>query len=133
MLNFLTQQNIGRATCIVLERIKRFEEEINKRLDENIGKHSVRLFDKIKPIDPKFRTAFYFLIRDAEFVPNSELFIEVAEANQKRRATITMGEMKDYIIKEKSGVMSRREVRHDGFGKAASTNVGLLKKEIDEF
>lgn len=61
-VEFLRANNIGRATFIILERIQNMAERLTEKFAAPEGVS--RLFDLVKPKDPKFAVAFYHALRD---------------------------------------------------------------------
>ena len=60
---YLRENKIGRATFICLDRVlENSEQHMNQPF--NPPKDSNRLFDLVKPNDPKFRIAFYYALKD---------------------------------------------------------------------
>ncbi|KAG8929532.1 hypothetical protein FRC02_005473, partial [Tulasnella sp. 418] len=95
-LDYLRQQNIGRANIFVLEKLPSTIPAV--QTPEN----APRLFDLIKPKDPKFAPAFYKAIRDTLVANDLEQANRIAFGGQRRWRVVTLtGQLIDV-----SGTMS---------------------------
>lgn len=97
-INFLRTQNVGRASFMVLEKLSK--EHINERIQtpENVP----RLYDLIKPKDPKFLPAFYKAVGNTLVADDLEQANRIAFGSSKRWRVVTLaGQLID-----SSGTMS---------------------------
>ncbi|KAF8129892.1 RecF/RecN/SMC [Boletus edulis] len=97
-INFLRSQNVGRASFMVLEKLS--TERVNERIQtpENVP----RLYDLIKPKDPKFLPAFYKAAGNTLVADDLEQANRIAFGSAKRWRVVTLaGQLID-----SSGTMS---------------------------
>ncbi|KAH7886361.1 RecF/RecN/SMC N terminal domain-containing protein [Phlebopus sp. FC_14] len=97
-INFLRTQNVGRASFMVLEKLS--SDRINERVStpENVP----RLFDLIKPKDPKFAPAFYKGVGNTLVANDLDQANRIAFGGSKRWRVVTLaGQLID-----SSGTMS---------------------------
>lgn len=96
-IEYLRSQNIGRATFMVLEKIPE-ESGMNKiKTPEN----APRLYDLIKPKEPRFAPAFYKALRDTLVAEDLDQANRVAYGDTRWRVVTLAGQMF-----ETSGTMS---------------------------
>lgn len=108
-IQYLRQNNLGFGKFIVLQKLRRFN--LNKiNTPENVP----RLFDLIKPIDPKFAPAFYSSMYDTLVAPNLSVANRVAFGGSKRWRVVTL----DGKLVDVSGTMS---------GGGSRVNKGAMK------
>jgi structural maintenance of chromosome 4 len=108
-IQYLRQNNLGFGKFIVLEKLRKFN--LNKiNTPENVP----RLFDLIKPVDPKFSPAFYSSMYDTLVAPNLSVANRVAFGGSKRWRVVTL----DGKLVDVSGTMS---------GGGTRVNRGALK------
>ncbi|KAF8844243.1 RecF/RecN/SMC protein [Paxillus ammoniavirescens] len=97
-INFLRSQNVGRASFMVLEKLA--TDRLNERVQtpENVP----RLFDLIKPKDPRFAAAFYKAVGNTLVANDLEQANRIAFGGSKRWRVVTLaGQLID-----SSGTMS---------------------------
>ena len=96
-IKYLRSQNIGRASFMVLEKLP------HGNISKIATAESVpRLFDLIKPIEPRFAPAFYKAIRDTLVAENLDQANRIAFGGQRRWRVVTLaGQLID-----SSGTMS---------------------------
>ncbi|KIJ66611.1 hypothetical protein HYDPIDRAFT_26944 [Hydnomerulius pinastri MD-312] len=98
-INFLRSQNVGRASFMILEKLSS-SASLNERVQtpENVP----RLFDLIKPKDPKFAPAFYKAVGNTLVASDLEQANRIAFGGAKRWRVVTLaGQLID-----SSGTMS---------------------------
>jgi structural maintenance of chromosome 4 len=84
-IEYLRNQNIGRASFMVLEKLP--QGNIAKiATPENVP----RLFDLIKPIEPRFAAAFYKGVRDTLVAENLDQANRIAFGGQRRWRVVTL-------------------------------------------
>jgi structural maintenance of chromosome 4 len=95
-IQFLRQNNLGRAVFAVLEKLPKND---MRRIStpENVP----RLFDLVKPKDKKFANAFYNALRDTLVAKDMEQAKRIAYGAKRWRVVTLKGELID-----KSGTMS---------------------------
>ena len=97
-INVLRTQNVGRASFMVLEKLS--TDRINERIQtpDNVP----RLYDLIKPKDPKFLPAFYKAVGNTLVADDLEQANRIAFGSSKRWRVVTLaGQLID-----SSGTMS---------------------------
>lgn len=83
-IEYLRNQNVGRASFMVLEKISGDMRRI--QTPDNVP----RLFDLIKPKEPKFAPAFYKALRDTLVVDTLEQANRIAFGGHKRWRVVTL-------------------------------------------
>ena len=78
-INYLKQNNVGRASFIVLEKMRVHEQQRLKPFEA--PNNSQRLFDLIQLKDEKFLNAFYFAIKDTLVAADIKIGTEIAFKN----------------------------------------------------
>ncbi|KAF9225187.1 RecF/RecN/SMC protein [Gyrodon lividus] len=97
-INLLRSQNVGRASFMVLEKLATDKLHERVQTPENVP----RLFDLIKPRDPKFAPAFYKAVGNTLVVDDLEQANRIAFGGAKRWRVVTLaGQLID-----SSGTMS---------------------------
>jgi structural maintenance of chromosome 4 len=71
VLDFLKARKLGRATCIILEKIGEHRNYMNRPF-ENLPR-AVRLFDLVKFRTEEAKLAFYFALSDTLYCEDSDL------------------------------------------------------------
>eukprot|EP01038_Epipyxis_sp_PR26KG_P006389 gene6389-8798_t len=114
-LNYLRDNNIGRASFIMLNRMNEWQDRMNR----NVQAPAPRLFDLFTPVDELYRPAFYFAMKDTLVANNLEHAVSIAyEGDRARWRVVTMtGDLIDT-----SGAMS-------GGGKAVKS--GAMKLAVN--
>ena len=95
--DYMRRNNVGRATFLILEKLKSNIPE-RSPTPENVP----RLFDLVKPKDPRFRPAFWSVIRETLVAENLEQANRIAYGSEKRYKVVTLAGQ----LIEPSGVMS---------------------------
>lgn len=94
-VEFLRKRNLGRATFAILEKFKHLREKMDRKLEtpENVP----RLFDLVKPRDERFRTAFYYAMRDTLVAEDLDQAVRIAYKGDKcvHRVVTLAGEVID--------------------------------------
>ncbi|TPX44267.1 hypothetical protein SeMB42_g04396 [Synchytrium endobioticum] len=97
-LDYLKQTNIGRARFVCLDKLWIKDRDMGPiQTPGNIP----RLFDLIKPKDPKYRAVFYKALRDTLVAENLDQANRMASGKQRWRVVTVAGE-----ICEREGVIS---------------------------
>ncbi|XP_063394251.1 structural maintenance of chromosomes protein 4 [Cydia fagiglandana] len=96
-LDHLRRHDIGRATCITLEKIQHLDYQTKKTFPENVP----RLFDLITVRDERMLPAFYFALRDTLVADSLDQARRIAYGRQRHRVVTLAGE-----VIEISGTMS---------------------------
>lgn len=88
VIGFIRQQDLGRATCISLDKIRGREAEMNQAVQtpENVP----RLVDLIKATDPKFNVAFFFALQHTLVANDMDQASRVAFQGRKRWRVVTL-------------------------------------------
>lgn len=95
-IDYLRKNNLGRANFILLDRLPR------RDLSSIFTPDSVpRLFDLVKPIDPKFAPAFYSVLQNTLVAKNLEQANKIAYGARRWRVVTLDGQLIDV-----SGTMS---------------------------
>lgn len=81
---YLKAQNIGRANIYVLDKLGKNIPSVNT------PENAPRLFDLVKPKDPKFAPAFYKAVRDTLVAENLEQANRLAFGGQRRWRVVTL-------------------------------------------
>ncbi|KAL0952089.1 hypothetical protein HGRIS_008725 [Hohenbuehelia grisea] len=85
-IEHLRTQNLGRASFLVLSKL-----EVSRGMDPIKTPESVpRLYDLVKPKDPKFLPAFYKALRDTLVAENLEQANRIAYGSTKRWRVVTL-------------------------------------------
>ncbi|KAL1749299.1 RecF/RecN/SMC [Schizophyllum fasciatum] len=94
---FMRRNNVGRAKFLILEKLKGNIPDCAPT-PENVP----RLFDLVKPKDPRFRPAFWSVIRETLVADTLEQANRIAYGSEKRYKVVTLAGQ----LIEPSGVMS---------------------------
>jgi structural maintenance of chromosome 4 len=86
-IEYLRNQNVGRASFIVLDKIGEMRGMGPVQTPENVP----RLFDLIKPKDPRFAPAFYKGVQDTLVANDMEQANRIAFGGQRRWRVVTLG------------------------------------------
>ena len=100
-VNLLKQRNSGRATFIILEKIQHLEKSSKSVI--NAPENVERLYDLIKPKDNKFKTAFYYALRDTLVCKDLTQARRVSSASKQKRFRVVT--LKGEVV-DASGAMS---------------------------
>ena len=71
VLDLLKANRLGRATCIILDKISDYRDYMRRPF--SVPHDSVRLFDVIRPASEEARVAFYFAISNTLYCKNVDL------------------------------------------------------------
>jgi structural maintenance of chromosome 4 len=85
-IEYLRRQNIGRASFMVLEKLPQANGMEKIATPENVP----RLFDLIKPKEPRFAPAFYKGVRDTLVADDLDQANRIAFGGQKRWRVVTL-------------------------------------------
>ncbi|KAI8423716.1 hypothetical protein MSG28_012747 [Choristoneura fumiferana] len=96
-LEHLRRNDVGRVTCITLEKIQNLDYQTRKTFPENVP----RLFDLITVRDERMLPAFYFALRDTLVAENLDQARRIAYGRTRYRVVTLGGE-----LIEISGTMS---------------------------
>lgn len=98
-IEYLRSQNVGRASFMVLDKLRGLEHDMQKiKTPEDVP----RLFDLITPIDQRFAPAFYKAITNTLVAKDMEQANRIAFGGQRRWRVVTLaGQLIDV-----SGTMS---------------------------
>jgi len=99
-INFLKQQNLGRTTFIVLEKVQHLAAKLNANL--KIPENAERLIDLITVKDKKFLPAFYFGLQDTLVTNDLAMATKIAFGSNTRWRVVTLA---GHLI-DRSGTMS---------------------------
>eukprot|EP00127_Corallochytrium_limacisporum_P005493 Clim_evm10s207 gene=Clim_evmTU10s207 len=101
-VEYLKKSGAGRATFIIMQQIAgKVGQSVDKPFQAPAG--SERLFDLVRPADAKYRTAFYFALRNTLVAKDLDTATAVSKGsnNTRHRVVTLMGE-----VIETSGTMS---------------------------
>ncbi|XP_008553435.1 structural maintenance of chromosomes protein 4 [Microplitis demolitor] len=90
-IQFLRDNNIGRATFIPLEKQQRWVPHCNQKINtpENVS----RLFDLIRVTDDRVRPAFYYALRDTLVADDLDQATRIAYGQKRYRVVTLKGEL----------------------------------------
>eukprot|EP00929_Paragymnodinium_shiwhaense_P029191 TRINITY_DN16790_c0_g1_i1.p1 TRINITY_DN16790_c0_g1~~TRINITY_DN16790_c0_g1_i1.p1 ORF type:complete len:1458 (+),score=653.66 TRINITY_DN16790_c0_g1_i1:138-4511(+) len=100
LINFVRQQDLGRTTCICLQKIKDREAQMEQR--PQIPDGAERLFDLIKPAKAEYKVAFFFALGNTLVSPNLDQATKIALQGRTRNRVVTL----DGKLIDTSGTMS---------------------------
>lgn len=96
VIEYLKKAKLGRISCIILDEIKEFHAYMNAGKD--VPSQAYRVFDMIEPKIQQIAVAFYFVVRDTLYVPDSDLGLKYAMENDKNRRRVICDKDNGYII-----------------------------------
>merc|ERR1719265_1010468 len=100
VIEFVRQQDLGRATCICLQKIRDKEREAKQ--DVTTPENVPRLVDLIKPSKPEYQVAFFFALHHTLVAKDLEQATRIGLGGRSRWRVVTLeGQMI-----ETSGAMS---------------------------
>ncbi|KAL3316032.1 Structural maintenance of chromosomes protein 4 [Cichlidogyrus casuarinus] len=100
-VNYLKRHNLGHATFIGLDKMQRFQSACDAPFTPP-DVETPRVFDLVEPVDPRYRSAFYYALRDTLVAPTLEKARAIAfQGRQRFRVVSLKGE-----LVEVSGAMS---------------------------
>ena len=82
-INFLKKNNVGRGNFLALNKTERWVDRANNKL--KTPQNADRLFDLIQPVEPRFATAFYHVLKDTLVARDIKQAQEVAFGEDGRR------------------------------------------------
>ncbi|EQC42732.1 hypothetical protein SDRG_00455 [Saprolegnia diclina VS20] len=133
VVQYLRKHNLGRVTCIILEKIQNFRARAHGPPPNT---PYPRLFDLIRVNDEAHRVAFYFAIKDTLVAPTLEEAKQVAYSGPRYRVVTLQGG-----LIETSGAMSGggRNVRRGGMSSQLAApavspeEMQALQREAESF
>lgn len=124
-VKFLKNNNLGRATFMILTQIEGIKGEMNRKFICPEG--TERLFDKIKAND-EYLPAFYQILRNTLVAKDLQSANKAAYGNERHRVVTLSGE-----IIEKSGAMTGGgKPRQGAMSNRKIGNEGEIRKAIEE-
>lgn len=128
-VDFLRKNNLGRATFIMLDKMKRFEKKASQPI--SVPKGAQRLFDLVKKDDKMYNGAFYYALRDTLVCENADLATKISFGESRRWRVVTL----DGQLIEISGTMSGggRRKGIGGMKNFGSVDLKDLNKKIKEY
>jgi len=100
VIEFIRQNELGRATCVALEKIRERESEMNRPVETPEG--VPRLVELIKPTKDMYRVAFYFALTNTLVAKDLDQATRVGVQGKKRWRVVTL----DGKLVDSSGTMS---------------------------
>jgi structural maintenance of chromosome 4 len=123
-IEYLKGANLGRATFIILEKMDKSPEKLEKiETPENIP----RLIDLITPKQPMFANAFYFALHDTLVAENLEQANRAAYGKQRYRVVTIDGKLID-----RSGAMTGGGTKIQRGGMNSSSSSGNSMDTMSE-
>ena len=111
VIDFLKRTKLGKATCIILDKIPEFASFMTKHFEAPTG--AVRLFDLVRADNEKARLAFYYALRDTLFCKDSNLANKIAYDPACRRRVVTFAENRSSVrVIEINGTMTSCRIKH---------------------
>ncbi|XP_052215756.1 structural maintenance of chromosomes protein 4-like [Dreissena polymorpha] len=98
-VEFLKRGNVGSASFIGLDKMKRWEDNANRTINTPEKVH--RLFDLVRVKDAEIKNAFYFALRDTLVADDLDQATRIAYGAQRFRVVTLQGQLID-----QSGTMS---------------------------
>ena len=121
-IDYLRKNNLGRANFILLDRLPR------RDLSPIFTPDSVpRLFDLIKPVDPKFAPAFYSVVQNTLVAKDLEQANKIAYGARRWRVVTLDGQLIDV-----SGTMSGGGTRVARGGMSSKQVTEVSKEQVSE-
>ncbi|OQR89722.1 structural maintenance of chromosomes protein 4 [Achlya hypogyna] len=99
VIKYLKEKNLGRATCIILDKIQYLKNNCNGPPPRT---EYPRLFDLVRVTDPALKVAFYFALRETLVAPTMNDAMRAATAGRQRFRVVTL----EGQLVELSGAMS---------------------------
>jgi len=88
VIQFVRSQELGRTTCICLDKISRLQSDMERPVQTPEG--VPRLLDLIKPQKPEYRVAFYFALRDTLVANDLDQATRIGLQGSKRWRVVTL-------------------------------------------
>ena len=119
-INYLRQNNLGRAMFILLDRLA--QKDLSPiDTPENVP----RLFDLVKPIDDKFRPAFYSVLQNTLVAKDLQQANRIAYGARRWRVVTLDGQLID-----KSGTMSGGGTKVNRGGMSSKQVADVSKEQV---
>ncbi len=96
VLDLLKRNKLGRATCIILDKITQFKGYMNRPF--NVPEGAVRLFDVIRPSSQEARVAFYFALSNTLYCDNIDYAMKLALGDESNRRRVIARKGKGFAI-----------------------------------
>ncbi|TGZ71887.1 hypothetical protein CRM22_002403 [Opisthorchis felineus] len=123
-VTFLKQNNLGLATFIALDKIKKWADKANAVFVTPKGNFvAERLYDLVETADDSIRPALYFALRDTLVTDNMDAAVQIAFKQRQRHRVVTL---QGQLI-ETSGAMS------GGGGRPLSGRMFTSLEQVREF
>jgi structural maintenance of chromosome 4 len=128
-IEYVRQQKLGRVTCIMLDKIAHLASRAEGSIQTPEG--VPRLYDLIKPKDPKFRTAFYKAIGDTLVAETLDQASRIAYGKERRWRVVTL----DGQLIDTTGTMSGggNQVRKGGMSSKASNDSEFSTQDATKY
>ncbi|KAI0275213.1 RecF/RecN/SMC N terminal domain-containing protein [Gloeopeniophorella convolvens] len=120
-IEYLRKQNVGRANFLVLEKINETNGMRSIQTPENVP----RLFDLVKPKEPRFSHAFYKALRDTLVAQDLAQANRIAYGARRWRVVTLAGELID-----SSGTMSGGGSKPRGGGMSSKLAADAVSPDI---
>jgi structural maintenance of chromosome 4 len=120
-IEYLRKQNVGRANFLVLEKI----DETNGMRPIQTPENVPRLFDLVKPKEPRFAHAFYKALRDTLVAQDLAQANRIAFGARRWRVVTLAGELID-----SSGTMSGGGGKPRGGGMSSKLAADAVQPEV---
>jgi structural maintenance of chromosome 4 len=120
-IEYLRKQNVGRANFLVLEKI----DETNGMRAIQTPENVPRLFDLVKPKEPRFAHAFYKALRDTLVAQDLAQANRIAFGARRWRVVTLAGELID-----SSGTMSGGGAKPRGGGMSSKLASDAVQPEV---
>ena len=120
-IEYLRKQNVGRANFLVLEKIDETNGMRTIQTPENVP----RLFDLVKPKEPRFAHAFYKALRDTLVAQDLAQANRIAFGGRRWRVVTLAGELID-----SSGTMSGGGAKPRGGGMSSKLAADAVAPDV---
>ncbi|KAH9058282.1 RecF/RecN/SMC N terminal domain-containing protein [Lactarius vividus] len=120
-IEYLRKQNVGRANFLVLEKIDETNGMKSIQTPENVP----RLFDLVKPKEPRFAHAFYKALRDTLVAQDLAQANRIAFGARRWRVVTLVGELID-----SSGTMSGGGAKPRGGGMSSKLAADAVPPDV---
>jgi chromosome segregation ATPase len=116
----LKQNQLGRATCILLENIQ--DQAMYMARPFHVPENTVRLFDLVKVSKEEVKSAFFYAYSNTLYCENLDqaLAVSTGENNNRRRVIARKGH--NFALYEMNGTINSVPARRGGFQKKAAQN-----------
>ncbi|KAI9450035.1 SMCs flexible hinge [Lactarius psammicola] len=120
-IEYLRKQNVGRANFLVLEKVDETNGMRSMQTPENVP----RLFDLVKPKEPRFAHAFYKALRDTLVAQDLAQANRIAFGTRRWRVVTLAGELID-----SSGTMSGGGAKPSGGGLSSKLAADAVSPDV---